>query len=314
MVEPGSVLSLGEVLMDFIVADSAPSLEEATSFIARPGGAPANVAVALARLGVPSAFCGAVGADPFGNRLRRVLDEAGVETASLQTIEGESTTLAFAWKDELGDGHFQIVRLADTKLSVEQVESAAIDDQCAAIIVGSVALTDEPSRGAIYRAVELAHDAGTPVVFDVNVRPTLWPSSERVRTVCTPILEAATILKLSIDDAACLFDLRDPAEIFAVDLGSSILLLTDGGRGAWFRDVDGAVQHVPAFEIEPVEPTGAGDAFTAAIVSRYLRSRTAPTGDDVRFAAAAGAITATRLGAIESLPTREEIEQFLATR
>ena len=314
MVQPGSVLSLGEVLIDIIVSDGAPSLEEAAEFIARPGGAPANVAVALARLGVPSAFCGAVGADPFGNRLKRVLTADRVEIDSLRTIEGESTTLAFAWKDERGDGHFRIVRLADALLSVEQVEAARIAER-GAVIVGSVGLTEEPSRGALYQAVEIASAAGVPVIFDVNVRPSLWRSREEARQVCQPVFEAATIVKLSVDDADFLFGLREPNEIFVSDIGASgIRLLTDGGRGAWFRDERGTVGHVPAFAVEAVEPTGAGDAFTAGIAARFLASRSAPTMDDVRFASAAGAITATRLGAIESLPTRAEIEQFLATR
>ena len=314
MTRPRSVLSLGEVLIDMIVADGAPSLEEASEFVARPGGAPANVAVALARLGVPSAFCGAIGADPFGNRLRQLLESAAVDTTSLRTIDGESTSLAFAWKDARGDGHFRFIRLADTQLSAEQVDAAGID-QRAAIIVGTVALTREQPRGAIYRAIEIAGAAGIPVIVDINMRPSLWRSRDEAITACAPLIEAATILKLSIDDADFLFDLREPAEIFAIEFGSAaIRLLTDGGRGAWFRDVDGAVQHVPAFEIDPLEPTGAGDAFTAAIASRYLASQSAPDREDVLFASAAGAITATRIGAIESLPARDEIEQFMATR
>lgn len=314
MVQAGSVLSLGEVLIDLIVADGASSLEVADAFIARPGGAPANVAVALSRLGVPSAFCGAIGADPFGNRLRSVLAGDGVEIESLRSIDESSTTLAFAWKDARGDGQFRIIRLAHTLLSVEQVEAASIE-QRGAIIVGSVALTDEPSRTAIYRAVSIASAAHVPIVFDVNVRPSLWASRILARQACQPVLDAATILKLSVDDADFLLDLRGPDEIFAADVGGmSIRLLTDGGRGAWFKDDHESVQHVPAFDIDPIEPTGAGDAFTAAVVMRFLAHPAPPVHDDMVFASAAGAITATRVGAIESLPTLSEIKQFLAAR
>lgn len=309
-----TVLSLGEVLIDMIVSDGSPTLEDAGEFVARPGGAPANVAVALRRLGVPSAFCGAVGDDPFGARLRRVLLAEEVDTGSLKVVPGESTTLAFAWKDERGDGHFRLVRLADVLLSELDVEQAAIPDR-AAIIIGSVALTASPSREAIYRAVELASDAGVPVCFDVNMRPSLWESAARAREICQPVLDRTTILKLSVDDAEVLFGLRDPDEIFAARVGSDVVrLLTDGSRGAWFRSESGEVEHVPAYSIEPVEPTGAGDAFTAAVVNRYLSTQRAPTRDDIAFASAAGAITATRIGAIESLPTRAEIEQFLISR
>lgn len=307
-----SVLCLGEVLIDIIVSDGATSLEEASAFTARPGGAPANVAVALTRMGIASAFCGTVGDDPFGVRLRKVLRADGVDTANLSIVRGESTTLAFAWKDARGDGQFRIIRLADAYLSTEIVEQAQIVNR-SAILVGSVALTEPESRQAIYRAVDLAAAAGVPVCFDVNMRPSLWESSEQARSACLPVLARTRILKLSVDDAEILFGLRDPEEIFAADVdGNPIRLLTDGARGAWFRNRDGAVEHVPAFAIVPVEPTGAGDAFTAGIIRCYLMSGSAPGRDDVAFAAAAGAITATRVGAIESLPTLSEIDEFLA--
>jgi fructokinase len=309
-----SVLCLGEVLIDIIAADGAPSLETASEFIARPGGAPANVAVALRRLGVASAFCGAVGDDPFGKRLHRVLGGNDVDTTNLAVIPGESTTLAFAWKDERGDGQFRIIRMADAWLSEQIVDSADISSR-AAIIVGSVALTEPRSRAAIYRAVDLAHGAGVPVCFDVNMRPSLWGSAEDARSAIRPVLDSTTILKLSVDDADVLFGTRHPEAIFAAPAGgASLLMLTDGARGAWFRNDQGGVEHVPAFAIDPVEPTGAGDAFTAAVVSRYLETGSAPARDDIVFASAAGAITATRIGAIESLPTAAEIRQFLADR
>ena len=309
--DSGTVLCLGEALIDIIVSDGSPALEDANAFIARPGGAPANVAVALNRMGVPSAFCGAIGDDPFGKRLQRVLGADGVDITRLAVVPQASTTLAFAWKDSRGDGQFRIIRLADALLSEEIVNSAGIESR-AAILVGSVALTEPKSRAAIYRAVELATNAGVPVCFDVNMRPSLWASAELARSICQPVLERTTILKLSVDDAGTLFGLRDPEAIFDERAGDSIRLLTDGGRGAWYRNDAGIVEHVPAFEIEPVEPTGAGDAFTAGIVSRYLANSSPPNRDDVVFASAAGAITATRIGAIESLPTREEIVHFLA--
>jgi fructokinase len=308
------VLSIGEVLIDIIVDDGATSLETAEHFAARPGGAPANVAVALARLGVPAAFCGAVGDDPFGVRLRNELAKNDVDTACLTTITGANTTLAFAWKDAQGDGFFRILRMADLQLDDAQIDAATIADR-AAIVLGSVGLTDEPSRSAIHRAVRQAAKANVPIIFDVNIRASLWESAEAARVACHPILDRATILKLSIDDARFLFELDDPAAIFALrGARDRIVLITDGARGAWFRDETGEVQHVPAHPVEAVEPTGAGDAFNAAIISRYLASGKAPNRDDVVFAAAAGAITATRIGAIASLPYFSEIEAFLGHR
>src|ERR671917_256738 len=154
----GQILAMGEVLVDFIVADSATSLESAETFVARSGGAPANASVAMARLGLASAFCGVVGADQFGSRLQAELAAEGVDTSRLRQSREAATTLAFAWKDPGGDGHFWLLRGADALL-VEADASAAGIASLGALVVGSVALSAQPSRSAIERAVEFARHA-----------------------------------------------------------------------------------------------------------------------------------------------------------
>jgi fructokinase len=311
------VLSIGETLIDLIVNDGAPSLEMAEGFVARDGGAPANVAVALARLGIMSAFAGVVGDDPFGRRLRDMLSREGVDTSRLRMSNEAPTSLAFAWKDEQGDGHFQLLRLADRLLAEHDVDGFGIPD-LASIVVGSVALAAEPSRQAVTHAVELAAISGVPVIFDVNLRPSLWDDLESARTACRPIIERSRLLKLSLDDARHLFGVEcDPASAFTVARRSApgMVVLTDGARGAWFMDEHEQLRHVPAFEIEPVEPTGAGDAFTAALISRLIaRDWTMPEESDVCFASAAGALATTKHGAMDGLPTAAHMEAFLAKR
>ncbi|MCC6791873.1 MAG: hypothetical protein IT336_09315 [Thermomicrobiales bacterium] len=315
------VLSLGETLIDLIASDGATRLETVSAFVARPGGAPANAAVALARLGVPAAFCGVVGDDPFGTRLRNVLGEKGVDLTRLRGTSEAETTIAFAWKDERGDGHFRLLRMADRLLDVADVDVARIAET-AAIVVGSVALAANPSRRAIVRAVEEAARAGVPVCFDVNMRPTLWPNVAAAQEACNPVLERATLLKLSLDDARFLFDPAiGPAEVMrrGETVGARFTVLTDGARGAWFHTAgnpfDEHESFVPSFAVDAIEPTGAGDAFNAAIIARLVANEWRSLDrDDVRFAAAAGAITTTRQGAMEALPTRQEIDRFLAAR
>lgn len=317
---PRPVLSLGEALIDLIAADGAPRLEEASSFVARPGGAPANVAVALARLGVPAAFAGVVGDDPFGRRLRGTLAAEGVDISRVRATADAETTLAFAWKDERGDGHFRLLRGADALLSRADVEQAGIQG-LSAVVVGSVALAAEPSGFAVKWAAALAVHRCVPVWFDVNIRPTLWPDLSVARDACQPILERARYIKLSLDDARALFD-QDAAPVATVERLRSgpelpTVVLTDGARGCWYASgqSDAPVRHVPAFPVEAVEPTGAGDAFTAALLSRLLpKGWTAPDDADVRFAAAAGALATTRPGALDGLPTRAELDRFLAAR
>lgn len=320
---PGTVLSIGEFLIDLIATGSATSLLDANELAVRPGGAPANVAVALARQGIPSAVCAVVGMDPFGERLLGVLDGKGVDRSRVRQEARADTTLAFAWKDARGDGHFRLLRQADVLLRNEDIEAAGIPS-LAAIVAGSVALSAQPACAAIERAAEIARQAEVPVCFDVNMRPSLWPDRTAARAACQALLESATLLKLSLDDARFLLDFNGEASATGVfgalaGYGHRYIVLTDGARGAWFANWrEGAHSepvHVPAYPIEAVEPTGAGDAFLAGIVARLIGSDWAPlTLDDVRYASAAGALTTLLPGAIDSMPTRAEIETFVAAR
>ena len=309
----GQILAMGEVLVDFIVADGATALDSAETFAARSGGAPANASVAAARLGLASAFCGVVGDDPFGSRLQSELAAEGVDTSRLRHSGEASTTIAFAWKDPGGDGHFWLLRGADALLSEADVASAGITS-LGALVVGSVALSAQPSRIAIERAVGLAHQAGIPVVFDVNLRPSLWTDLTSARPACEEVAQRSRLVKLSLDDASGLYGPHvtpDAAIETVLSLGPSAVVLTDGERGCWFNS-SSSVAFVPAFRVQAVEPTGAGDAFTAAIIARSLASDWAPlSSDDVRYAAAAGALATTRPGAWDGLPNRAQLDEFL---
>jgi fructokinase len=314
----GSVLSIGEILIDFIVDDRAASLAAAREFVARPGGAPANAAVALARLGIKSAFCGVVGADPFGDRLRSALTHEGVDSSRLRQTDLAATTLAFAWKDQQGDGHFWLLRGADAMLSPEDVAAAGID-QLAALTVGSVALAAEPSRSAIKCAVTLAEQSGVPVFFDVNYRPTIWADRTEAAAICDEIAKQSSIVKFSLDDAIELSGSPispDTALGHFLALGPRTVVMTDGERGSWFATLaDPVVKFVSAFPVQAIEPTGAGDAFGAALIARALDSGwESPVTEDIRYAAAAGALATTKRGAWEGLPSRRDLKDFLAKR
>jgi fructokinase len=314
-----AVLSIGEILIDLIAAGNATSLEDVDTLAVRPGGAPANAAVALARLGVPSAFCGVVGEDPFGRRLLTTLDAEAVDRSRVSQATERDTTLAFAWKDDRGDGHFRILRLADALLGPVEVEQAGIPEM-AAIVVGSVSLSAEPARSAIGRAAEIAHEAGVPVCFDANIRPSLWPDLATAVEACRPVMERSMLIKVSLDDARALMPGVESADDAIRELSvfaARFAVVTDGARGAWFgirvREALVPGGFVPAFRVEAIDPTGAGDAFTAAVVSRLLHTGWSTlTEADIRFAAAAGALATTRHGAMSSLPTRDDVEAFLA--
>ncbi len=309
------VLSIGEILVDFIVADGATSLSSAHSFVARAGGAPANVAVALSRLGVASAFCGVAGVDPFGDMLRLQLAAEGVDTSRLRQIDEAATTLAYAWKDSRGDGHFWLLRAADTFLNQDDAENAGIE-RLAALVVGSVTLAAQPSRGALQLAISIARAADVAVVFDVNLRPAVWSSLSDAAHYCEEVAAASYLVKLSLDDAIGLFgsgiSARSAIERI-MSLGPEIVVLTDGERGCWFASrTQPGVSFVPAFAVRAIEPTGAGDAFLAALIERELASEWSfPTVADIRFAAGAGALATMKQGAWDGLPDRQQLEAFL---
>lgn len=311
----GPVLSIGETLIDIIATDGASSLVEARDFVALAGGAPANVAVALARLGVSSAFCGVVGADPLGERLIAELQTETVDVSRLRQTTVAPTTIAFAWKDERGDGRFWIMRGADLDISPQDVDQAGIP-HLTALVLGSVSLAAPSSRAAVLHAVAQASSHHVPVVFDVNLRPTVWNDPTEAVGLCESVASTSTIVKLSLDDAIGLFG----TGINAIDacarilaLGAPTVVLTDGARGCWYANAAaGDVHYISAFSVDAIEPTGAGDAFAAAIISRAIASGWKPLQpEDVRFAAAAGALATTRRGAWDGLPTLEQLEAFL---
>ncbi|MBA2246891.1 MAG: carbohydrate kinase [Chloroflexia bacterium] len=310
------VICAGECLID-LIADSGADLVRADRFAIREGGAPLNLAVGLARLAVPSAFCGVAGDDPFGSRLRSLLEKEGVDATRQRLTKEADTSLALAWRDDRGDGRFRLLRMADRLLAPDDIERAGIPG-AAALVVGSVALAESPSREAINRAVSIASAAGVPVVFDVNVRPTLWPSRAALLDACEPILSLATVVKLSQDDARELWGCDTAAEAIA-EMGWHepwLTVITDGERGVHLHDpARDEIREYDVFEVEAVDPTGAGDAFMAALLSRLIDGGwSRPDDDDMAFAMAAGALATTRQGAIPALPDRAAIQAFLADR
>ncbi|HEU0164851.1 MAG TPA: carbohydrate kinase [Thermomicrobiales bacterium] len=311
------VISIGECLVDLIVGPGH-DLSDASTLNVREGGAPMNFAVALARLGVASAMCAVVGDDPFGDRLIALLDREGVDVSGIRKTADAETTIAYAWRDERGDGRFRLVRMADRLLSGEDIARLPIGG-AAAIQICSISLSAQPSRGATEDAIEVANRLGIPVIFDVNVRATLWLDRASLGEACLPRMARATVLKLSLDDADALWGFTSIDDVQRVldAFDAPIVALTDGARATWIRRGGDWSRH-DVFPVEAIEPTGAGDAFGAALVSRLLLRDPADwtnLGDaEIRFAMAAGAIATTKPGALPALPTVPEIEAFVVAR
>lgn len=312
----GKIVALGEVVADIYRDESKSAVE--LPLTARPGGAPANVAVAAARLGSEAAFVGSVGEDLFGDFILRALEAEGVDTSAVRRCEPPTrTSLAFVEITAGGDRSFTFYRsdpAADELLSPEDVSRETLSG-VSFINFGSIPLIKDPARSAIHRTAELAEELDIPLAFDVNFREHLWESAQDAREAIDPLLDRSRIIKLSDDELAPLLGTEDVEEAakLLLDRGAALVLVSLGPEGAFYatREFTG---DVPAFEVECIDATGAGDAFLAA--SLVHLSENSLDEENVREATrrgtAAGAIACTGYGAMGSLPTKDELERFMS--
>ena len=313
--QPLDVLCLGEVLIDFMPAGPAqPGVIGA--FDPAPGGAPANVAVGLARLGVRSAFMGRTAADGFGRFLARALTDAGVEVSRLRRVPDARTPVAFVSLDEDGEREFLFYGEPMAGFSAADLD---LDAVAAARLLhsGSIGLIDPAAREASLLAVETARHHGRLVSFDANLRLALWPDRDTAERLIRQGIAAASIVKLSDEELEFLTGSADPdtAGRSLWHEGLRLLVVTHGRNGCTFLTADES-GHVPGMTVTTVDTTGAGDAFVAALLAGILEDViTAITPDRLReicrFANAAGALTTTAPGAIPSLPDRAAVNQLL---
>jgi fructokinase len=313
----GKIVALGEVVSDIYRGESLSDVE--LGFVARPGGAPANVAVAASRLGSGAAFVGSVGEDLFGDFILRALESEGVETGGVSRQGAPTrTSLAFVEIGPDGDREFTFYRsspAADELLSAGDVTEDLLAG-ASFVNFGSIPLIREPARSATHRIAELAREHEVPVAFDVNFREHLWEGRGAAREAVDPLLDLSTIVKLGDDELEPLLGTDDAEEAAQglLDRGVPLVLVSKGPEGAFYatREFRG---EAPAFDIgEAVDATGAGDAFLAAALVHL--SDGPLTEERVREATlrgcAAGALACTAYGAMSALPTLDELESFVS--
>lgn len=316
------VLALGELLVD-MVAEETGDLVGAHRFQKAAGGAPANVAVGLARLGRRSGFTGCIGDDPFGRFLQQTLEQEGVDTAGLMTTSEAPTTLALVSRAANGERDFQFYRSpgADTLLRAESIPDDLLRD-ATVLHVGGLILTHEPARGAALDAVGRARDFGLTISCDPTLREPLWDDLPRAHEEILGLFSRSHIIKVSHEELVFTAGTRDPATgaryLWHDDLRLFVVSL--GPDGCWFRCADGE-GYVPGFAVDAIDTTGAGDSFVAGLLASLfdlgvdLRAPDAPrVREALRRANAAGALTTTALGAIPALPRRVDVERLLSSR
>jgi len=323
-------LFVGEMLIDFIPNPAA--LDGSLTYQPHPGGAVANAAVALARLGGSARFLGKLGEDGFGRLLLRVLDANRVDTRFVPTTIQGNTTLALVTLQEQGQREFTFYRqqTADTLLETRDLDARAWED-VAFCHAGSVLLASEPARSATLAALDETRRLGLLASFDVNARPLLWASETELRVELSQVVARVDLLKLSVEEAHYLDATSsgplDPADlpglrVLAAKLlaqGPELVIITRGSLGAFLMNRQSSVE-IAALPIQPVDTTGAGDAFMGAILYQLLaREHTtaahlaALDAEELRalgvFANTAAGLSSMRYGGIASLPSLTEIEQ-----
>lgn len=315
------ILCVGELLIDFFCSDPDTDLTWGEHFIKKAGGAPANVAVTMARLGKPAWLAGRVGQDAFGDFLEQTLCRYGVNTTLLKRDPNHPTTLAFVSVDRAGERDFMFHRGADAHHEVTDLGDLGPEDFAIAHFGSATALLPGTSRATYLELLKRAKASPAFVSFDPNHRADLWPdrATEFAQTVL-PLLAGVDLLKVSEAELAILTGTLDPEE-GARRLhgrGAGLVAITLGSRGTWISNgSQGAA--VPAISIQSVDSTGAGDAFVGAFLSRIselpdparLRMDFPLLREITDFANRVGALACTRTGAMDAIPTWEEV---MATR
>ncbi len=313
-----SVTALGEVLIDF--TDSGNSANGQKLFERNPGGAPANVLVALKRLGHDVAFIGKVGDDMHGAFLRETLESNGIDCTGLISDPDFFTTLAFVALDESGDRSFSFARKpgADTQLRPEDLPRDVIANS-RVFHVGSLSLTDEPARSATIEALELAKKSGCVMSYDPNYRDSLWTGADAASKQMRSLIPYMDLIKISAEECPLLTDFEKPEDAAKdlLDKGASVVVVTLDADGAYVAAKDGA-ELVKSFRVDAVDTTGAGDSFWGGFLTAFCESgkdvKDLTIADAAKFALFGNAVASLcvrKRGAIPAMPERDAVEALL---
>jgi fructokinase len=328
------IICLGEVLQDCLADQMGVGLGEVTSWTAYFGGAPANVACGLVKLGIPTAFIGCIGQDAPGEAIQTYFEAIGVNTLGLQREATLPTRQVLITRTLDGDRQFAAFtgQLPTTAFADTQLQAAALPAQLFSsaqyLVMGSLGLAAPTTAATMQAALQLAQQNQLTVFLDVNWRPIFWEEPETnlaaIQAQIKVWLLQAQILKLTDEEALWLFGTSSPSKIAKwwqlqqPDPNAKILavLVTAGEAGCSYW-LAGNLGQVPAFKMPVIDTTGAGDSFVAGFLQQLCRHGQAALADPqtaqamVTYASAVAALTTTQPGAVTSQPTAEQVEQWL---
>ncbi|WP_121660858.1 aminoimidazole riboside kinase [Metabacillus litoralis] len=310
------VISLGEALIDFIPLD-----KQNNHYQKSPGGAPANVAVGISRLGLKSTFLGKVGDDVLGKFLYETLENHHVRVNQMVFTSEHKTGVVFVTNAEDGERSFDfyINPSADRFLESKEIDKEDFVNH-KIFHFGSISMISDSSKEATKYGVELAKKNNMIVSYDPNLRLDLWDSEKTARETIKSMINFADILKISEEELT--FITGEKEIVRGIEVMKSydipLLIVTMGALGSYVCTSDG-YEHVPALKVDAVDTTGAGDAFVSGIlysINEYdgdIRTLSLEKAVEMaRFASISGALAASTKGAMTALPTLEQIKMLLA--
>ncbi len=328
----GNVIAIGEALIDRLgPLGGDPSFDSPVTDCF--GGAPANVACALSRLGVNVSFIGCLGNDAFGKNLNNLLIQRGINTSGLQQDTLRPTRVVLVRRDNDGERSFEGFEgdkgfgFADQAISREKIiqDWPLVEEEVQWLIAGTIPLASEISSKALLWCIENALNAGIKIALDLNWRPTFWrnqsstdlePSTKEKNQILS-ILKNVSLIKLAKEEAKWFFNTSNPTQISSSFSHKPSVVVTDGSNPiSWQLN-----NHTgKSFAITPssvVDTTGAGDAFTAGLIYKLLSVELDQIGqqaaeDIIQFGIACGSHVCTGLGAINPQPYLEDIDNLLS--
>ncbi|MDE3955284.1 aminoimidazole riboside kinase [Glaesserella parasuis] len=280
------------------------------------GGAPANVAVGVSRLGVEAGFIGRVGNDPLGKFMQQTLQAEKVSTEQMILDPQQRTSTVIVGLDQ-GERSFTFMvnPSADQFLEVNDLPNF---QQGEWLHCCSIALINDPSRSTTIEAIRRVKQAGGFVSFDPNLRESLWSSLDEMKKVVNSVVAMADVLKFSEEELILLTNttnLEDATKEVTSLYPEKLIIITLGKDGAIYH-LNGKSQVVASKALKPVDTTGAGDAFVSGLLAGLSQVSNWKESDAVlveviRKANASGALATTAKGAMSALPNKAELEAFL---
>ncbi|QLK63670.1 aminoimidazole riboside kinase (plasmid) [Enterobacteriaceae bacterium Kacie_13] len=301
---------LGDAVVDLIPEDGDLLLK-------CPGGAPANVAVGISRLGGESAFIGRVGDDPFGAFLRKTLDDEAVNTDFMHRDPHHRTSTVVVENDADGERSFTFMVRPSADLFLQSTDIPGFKAG-QFLHLCSISLSAEPSRSSAFLAMAQMKAAGGHVCFDPNIRHDLWPDENQLRVCLEQALSLADVIKVSEDELEYLTGeslLSEGILRLCQRHDPQLLLVTQGKDGvSVYRKQDASLMQYPAPKVKALDTTGAGDAFVAGLLAGLANNWPLASDDAwrdiIRQALACGALATTARGAMTTLPDAKELAAF----